>query len=847
MTLAAVFIARKLLEPVQIQALRTSAPSVPLPAPSAERESEYVAGRIVGEYRLVRMISADDVGSYWEAQALKGSKPVGLKLARNSDATIAKRLYAEAAKAKPLTHPHILRVHEVGTETDKKGSLVHFLVTDLVEGKSLGDLVGHANDFRTVARHFEAAAEALHYAHGQNVLHTNLKPSNILIARDGRLLLLYCDLGVRRDETRVFRERGTLQNAPYLAPEQCPGNEAPPDPRTDVYRLGVLLYEVTTGRQPYSGLPSDVARKILETKPTPPRQIKPSIDAGLEAIILRAMEKDRELRFPTASEMAHALHRFARSEVRQVDIAHGELKIGAGAHARKWWQRNARRVVAAVVLLALAVPAGLYVARWLRWRFSEERRQDLEARYRELVESARRALAEGQYSRALMDAEEALKHRFTEDMAVVAQRARTALAELALAEGLEAVRAGSATPDTLRTLERALEVSAELPPASRTPQLLAAEGRALRALGRRDEAEARLQQAISGGAVDAATRLALAHILVERWIEASLVDQAMPVESEISDRAAAWVRQAADHLRSAGDTPLSDVEAGVCRAFTALTAGDPEAASRVCEEEIVRLGTRAGTEAVLLAAAFAARDPNRRLKFLNAAVERRPGAAFPLLMRGATHAAAGRITEAAGDFDAALASRSAPACAHLLRGLAWLRVRDADRALADLDPAAKLDTAGVDVLNARAVARLLKNDTAGALADADAACGRCPEHRGTRLNRARVRLAAGKPDLAAQDCDWIIDRHADYAHAYVVRGFARFDVRDPDGASRDFEKVIQLDADHPGGWGGRAVVRLALGDARGALADGEKSLKLAAADWPERKRVEAAVEAARKK
>jgi serine/threonine protein kinase len=270
---------------------------------------DALIGSTLGPYRVLEQIGIGGMATVYKAYHPATNRHVAIKaLPRHlaHDPNFRARFQREAHAIAHLEHPHILPVHDVGEDDG-----IPYLVMRYTDGGTLSDLI--ASQTLSIERAvvlISQVAEALAYAHQQGVVHRDVKPANVLIGRDGNALLT--DFGIAKivEETLLLTGEGERVGTPaYMAPEQIQGQ--PVDARSDIYSLGVVLYQALTGEPPFTAeTPLAIMLMHLHNPLRPPRQVNPAIPEALAGMILRAMAKNPADRFQTAAEIAKALHDF---------------------------------------------------------------------------------------------------------------------------------------------------------------------------------------------------------------------------------------------------------------------------------------------------------------------------------------------------------------------------------------------------------------------------------------------------------------------------------------------------------------------------------------------------------
>jgi len=302
-----------------------------------------VIGRTVSHYRITRQLGAGGMGVVYEAEDLDLKVTRALKFLPPHNAATDEdrnRLEREARAAAALEHPNICQVHEIGRGGDQT-----FIVMSYLEGLTLAERLADQEPL-PVSEALDIAMQvgkALSRAHEAGVIHRDIKPANIMLTEGGPAVVMDFGLAKVSDLTRVTKTGATLGTAAYMSPEQARG--IPVDSRTDVWSIGVVLYEMLTGRQPFGGDHlAAVAYAVQHVEPESPTRVRPEIPIDLERVVERAMAKDPSGRYQTIDEFLADLEAVQAER----DPDHKTLR-----HSRLRRFRQKRKFVAGTLVAAL--------------------------------------------------------------------------------------------------------------------------------------------------------------------------------------------------------------------------------------------------------------------------------------------------------------------------------------------------------------------------------------------------------------------------------------------------------------------------------------------------------------
>jgi serine/threonine-protein kinase len=353
------FFPSAIIDAADLEKLKDGYRPQPLPG------SGVVPGQRLGRYEVVEEIGRGGMAVVCSAREISSGQRVALKLLppqMHSSRDHVRAFLREADAVQRLRHRGIAEVREVGCHGGR-----YYFAMEHVKGASLAEVISRGRLLpEEAARIVAEAARATAAAHRAGVIHRDLKPKNIMVAPDGRAVVLdfglsafYSESGETSETGEADATEGRIVGTPaYISPEQArAGQVEPVGPGSDIYSLGAVLYEAVTGQPPYSGVdgPAIVAR-VLRSSPPPPRTFSPGLSPRLEAIILKAMARRPHARYLTADELADDLERFRVGD----SVRAGKPGLTVGLRSGLWKvQRRAGKWAFPLlcVLIGLAVVA----------------------------------------------------------------------------------------------------------------------------------------------------------------------------------------------------------------------------------------------------------------------------------------------------------------------------------------------------------------------------------------------------------------------------------------------------------------------------------------------------------
>jgi formylglycine-generating enzyme required for sulfatase activity/tRNA A-37 threonylcarbamoyl transferase component Bud32 len=324
-------------------------PSETLPPRPSARAGKPTSGELsgrFGRYQILRTLGQGAMGTVYLAEDTQLLRQVALKtpqITDDSEQELLERFYREARAAATLRNPHICPVYDVG-EIDG----TYYITMAYIEGRSLSDFIKPAvpQSERQILIAVGKIAQALQAAHDRGIVHRDLKPANIMVDRQGEPVIM--DFGLaqqsRPGEDLRLTQTGVILGSPaYMSPEQVEGDTKQVGPAADQYSLGVILFELLTGKAPFEGSLTSVLGQIVSKEPPPPSQFRPGLDPRIDAVCLKMMAKSPADRFPSLSAVAKELAEIVRDP---------GAKLGSKPPARRSWTPWAIAGAAAVGLVA---------------------------------------------------------------------------------------------------------------------------------------------------------------------------------------------------------------------------------------------------------------------------------------------------------------------------------------------------------------------------------------------------------------------------------------------------------------------------------------------------------------
>jgi WD40 repeat protein/tRNA A-37 threonylcarbamoyl transferase component Bud32 len=343
------------------------------------RDAETLAE--IAHFQLIERLGMGGFGTVWKARDTILDRTVALKLPRGGrlDEVSTEKFMREARAAAQLSHPNIVSTHEVGRHTDTL-----YIVSDYIRGVSLAEMItDHRLSIRESVTIASKIADALDYAHRAGVVHRDLKPSNILVDGHGEPHLMDFGLAKRKEWEITITADGDILGTPaYMSPEQARGEAARVDGRSDIYSLGVVLFQLITGELPFRGSTRMLLQKVISDDPPGPRTLDSRVSKDLDTICLKCLEKDPVRRYATAGDLGADLRNFMGGR----PIA--ARRIGAAGKMLKWARRN-RAIAFLLSATMITLVAATAISSYFAWRAAQNAAEKTDTLYDSTMQEMR--------------------------------------------------------------------------------------------------------------------------------------------------------------------------------------------------------------------------------------------------------------------------------------------------------------------------------------------------------------------------------------------------------------------------------------------------------------------------
>jgi tetratricopeptide (TPR) repeat protein len=828
----------------------------PVDYPPRVREAASIPENHFGKFVRIAQLGRGGMGTVWECYDRNLRRFVAVKILEQAGDSTIQRFLREAKVAARLEHPNIARVYEVGSWQNS-----HYIVMELIQGCNLSARM----ELRESLGHLAQAAEAIHFAHEQGVIHRDLKPDNIMVTPAGHVYVL--DFGLAREiETSVsISVTGTvLGTPPYMSPEQIQGALHRIDARSDVYSLGATLYELAAGQPPFQGAGfAEILSQVVDVDPVAVRQIRPGTPVEIETIALKAMEKDPARRYSSAREFADDVRRYLRGE---------PILARPSGWCYRLWKRVRRKPLAygavSVAVLMLLLSAYIWVGRRIRDREDFQRFYasgtvklnggDLEGAYQDLcqaysidapstdallsdvlrrLDDRRKEQEERQRIDPLLqrlrriswtlvpaDTGPELKSIREQAEKLARERAEWSGSHLALgiSLNLDSKCSGSSEDlkNAIRHLNRAIDLSRGRRPDYHVEGLLQ-RGLAYGHLAGRDM---RFRFVFSSDETPPIFKVDPPDAEAREDTERALADLSVALPKTIENPRAhleavvlelqGKYESAARHLEHSGTQSVDGV---LLRARCGLFLGRADLRNAV--EFLAEQTRRIDAWQIAVYLCLLDREWGRAEKHLDRLIEGKGARVSWLTLRGVARWQTGRLKEAVEDYTRAIEIDPLHADFYVWRAEGLRRLGNPAASIRDASRSIELAPKASAGYMTRAQSRYSIGDLKGALEDATRLVNLAPTFERAYTLRGGIRLAMGEYQGAIEDLDEALRLNPANAKSYRDRGHARSKLGDFEGALGDAQEAIRIEPDRADGYLYRAAARWYLSESDPARAE----------------------------
>ncbi len=731
-----------------------------------------------GKFVRTRKLGSGGMGEVWQAWDAELGRWVALKFLKGGDEDFA-RFQREAQLAAKLNHPNIAAIYEAGTAQGR-----HYIAMQFIEGTTLNEFP--LRDPKMLVRLLRDAASAVGYANDQGIVHRDLKPENLMVqvrargregpgTRSAEAHLFVMDFGLARpvEGDSAISISGSIVGTPsYMAPEQARADRV--DEGADVYSLGATLYQALTGRPPFRGRNVyDTLRLLQEEEATAPRSLNPKVDADLETIVLKCLEKERDRRYATAHDLAADLDRYLEGDpvsARKAGLAYrlrrkaGKSKLALGI--------GLGGLVVVGVALAVLLPI---LSREKQGKAASDRSLQLWAQVAGLINEAELYSRAGEIRRAREKTEEGIR----------ACRESLAGGEFALGRyflGRFQAMACRRT-EALRELDRALELDPALAEASLERGLLLTELY-------EDEVQAHIQRHVIG--FSSGVGRPVVHVsmsaLHDRFPRLKVLRDGAIRDLSVAKGRSSFFREVDQRYGQAELARLRSAPEEARRIYDEVLATDP-----LHERAMIALGRMD----------WEGKRVDEALARVNRILERH------------------RDWLPALDFRADVLGYKRSLQPEHPSAKSWV-----DQAFADYERIIASGNAGAETWFDRGMLRQAILDDEGAVADLRKAVDQKPDHHWAWVALSYCLRNLGRLDEALAAANAAVALDTPYPEGLVNKGRILHDLGDSVGAAKCFDQAIARSPAHYAAYLGRTAIRKEAGDLEGALADARKAVEL---------------------